>query len=284
MKRTLLTALFLFSFPISLFSVQLQRTYFRNYDYINRLVFVFDKKPTFIIENEDLEIKVIIVKSNKNLKVKKFQTKDNIVFKELEYFQKENSLDINIKTYTESTFKYFGFFEKGKYKIVLDVYKIVSPQTIDEHRSFATFYERVGYHKKAASQKSEIAKLENIKITKPIKQDTIIEKKVEEKTKEEVVLSKVLEPDLVKRKELISNEIIVVSIGISLLLTFVILIFKKKKKKIILKSSSMRNQNGFGSDEFQEKMVKLLQGNNWEIPEIARELYLTENIVRKILE
>ena len=79
---------------------------------------------------------------------------------------------------------------------------------------------------------------------------------------------------------------IAILILLVIVIVVIILITKKKKKTSIKKNkkNNFRNQDGFGNDEFQKKMVMKLSDNGWEAEAIAKELNLKIEEVNKILK
>jgi DNA-binding NarL/FixJ family response regulator len=191
---------------------------------------------------------------------------------------------------TDSTYvlKYFRFREKGDFKLVLDVFSKAEPEEYDEFISFGNFYVTVGnsqkgnaYLKKAEELKRNMPKSLETQITEQVLTVDTLEAS-EEQIREQKDISE--KQTAVKKK--VKKDKIILFFVLVVIFNIVVLIVRKlsKRKKNIakIKESGFRRTEGFGSPEFQKQMVAKLFGEGWEIKEIAQELNLSEERVKKI--
>ena len=287
MKKTSLVILLLSVF-ISLFSLNtLKDVYHKNYGYIDRVVFVFDKYPNYEIIKNRKDIQINIRNCRKSEKVKNHSFPDNKVLEDFTVAAYGNDMIAIIVTDSSYVLKNFRFEEKNDFKLVLDIFAKAEPENYEEFVSFGNFYKTVGNPKKGNMYLEKATKLKE-KMTEQIEADTIIQTVSADTSdnlseKQENVVA---EQSPQKQKAKIKKDRIILFFLLIVLFNVIILIFKKLKggKKVVseIKESSFRQTDGFGSEEFQKRMVKKLSEEGWKVREIAQELNLSETKVEKI--
>jgi len=280
-------------FASTLFSAQLKRYYYKDYGYITRIVFVFDKKPVWHLQKKDNKIILIAEKSYPSSRINKKIFNKNRVIKEITFEQSEENIQINTSVSTGYYEKHFSLFDNG-YKIVLDIFKSSKATTAEMHKSYAYFYKSIGLNKKALQHQKEyelLSKKENTiqkDSTLQISQQKIVTKrdttdtlksikKIEKKISEQTVHPQKTEKKS-KRNGIFSQIKYIYWVFLSFaILVIVIIVLPKRKSKL-----SDTDKNWFAEPEFIENLAIMLFEKGWKIPEIARELKISEDDVKKI--
>jgi len=276
MKKILL--LFLSIFSSLVFANNLSNVYHKNYGIIDRTVLVFEKSPDYSIIKQDKKIKVILQDCNKAVSIENTQIPGNLVLESFDFKKENSNLVFTISTDSIYILKYFSLKEKKKFKLVLDIFLKKEPEAIEDFLSYANFYQTVGYQKKGEKY-LEIA--ENLK-TQKTKEDSL------KNNQKQIDLERMIEGQKrneKQRKIIKAYKIQMVFLGFSVLIGLVLLILafpKKKKSKLDTNEQNYRSTEGFGSFEFRKKMVRKLTEHKWESEEIARELNLTNDEVKRL--
>lgn len=158
MKKGILLFILVLVFN-ALISAQLEQFYYRDYQEITRMVFVFDK-PVYYNVNMDTDKKYIEIKlsdciSSKTLPPFEINA-DNILIQNL-FFQSMKR-DLNIRINTKIT--YFGetfTLRQEKFKLVVDVYKQEYPDSKETAEIFLNFYDTVSFFNRAKALRSKYA-------------------------------------------------------------------------------------------------------------------------------
>ncbi len=145
----------------ALFSAQLIQFYYRDYQEITRMVFVFDQ-PVYYNVNMDTDKKYIDIKLSDCIKSKTLPpfeiNADNILIQNL--FLQSGKRDLNIRINTKIT--YFGetfTLKKDQFKLVVDVYKQEFPDSKASAEIFLNFYDTVSFFNRAKALRSKFADL-----------------------------------------------------------------------------------------------------------------------------
>ena len=288
MKKVFLSAVFVFLL-LSLFGLNmLKDVYHKDYGYIDRVVFVFAKTPEFeVVQNrKDIQINIRNCEKAPELKSREFPA--NKVLEDFTIAAYGNNMIAIVMTDSTYVLKHFSLREKNNFKLVLDIFGVKQPETYEEYLSFGNFYRTVGYPKKAAfflheaeKHKNEIVQkveIDTLKQVLPVDTTTVTEKLAEQNKP----VSEKLPP---QKKKIDKDKIIILFVAIVLFNLIVIIVRKlwRKKKSISeIKESGFRSTAGFGSKEFQKRMVKKLAEKRWENREIALELNLSEDEIKKM--
>ncbi len=160
MKRIyLISILFLLAISLSAQAV-LEDIYFGDYGEICRTVLKFDRKPTYRIERKSDGKQVIVhladCSTGSRLQMTQ-QTQDSRVIDRIQVNMKGNGLTIDIATDGYALIK-DSYLPANDYKIVLDIYNVEEARQVHERLSFARFYYKTGFYKKAIEQYEVIEK------------------------------------------------------------------------------------------------------------------------------
>ncbi|MBC8385151.1 MAG: hypothetical protein H8E57_06495 [Candidatus Cloacimonetes bacterium] len=318
MKKSIIFLIFILMSAL-LISNTLIDVYHHDYGFINRTVLVFDSKTQYnIIENRS-DIQININDCRKAEKIQGFQYKDSKVLENAKIITNSDNIMVILSTDSSYYLDHFNF-TRDKFKLVLDIFKINNPKTYDEHKSFAEFYKTVGNQKLAEHHlnilkkmdKQETLKKPVEKINKPIpkkeeekivkeqpkKEQPEIEKtsekpeieKPEKKDKKKSEISKsgkdkITDPTAIEdEKNSFSILLLIIIIVVVCAVVIYLVINKLRKEEHSAEEISFSSNTGFGSKDFRKKMVSKLTEKGWEIQEIARELNLSEEEVRSILD
>jgi hypothetical protein len=237
--------------------------------------------------------------------IKNIRLRNNNVLKSLKIQRKRNQttiiirLNISNQTAKDRTYNLESFEVKGKnYKLILDIFKILEPKTIDEHLIYANFYKSVGLLNKANKhlkiadslkapedvfieqikvEEIEEKEEESFEITQELPQE-LIDEEIKQKTPFSEIMSYIQK--LVKRINLKNSLPFLIIILVIIVVIMIILNIKRPKTK--QKRSLYHSTEGFGSHEFKKRMISKLLRQGWQDEEIAKEMKLTEEQVKKI--
>jgi hypothetical protein len=147
------------------------------------------------------------------------------------------------------------------FKLVLDVFAIKNPKTLEEVRSFADFYKTIGKTELADEYYTIASELKAVQPTQTVTDSTI----------------KTQEPKNIFKKTLQSLTFIE-SLKNTLNIKIVIILVPKSD----FEDKSQRSTRGFGDIEFQKKMILKLAAQEWESEAIAMELNLPLDDVHRM--
>ncbi len=297
MKRFVIIFFVLMLFS-SLWSAVLKRYYFKDYGYVTRVVLVFDKKPIFHIFKNDNTFIIKAKNTKKNTSINDFNFKKNKVLKSIK-IEKNNLLTITIKAKNGYFGKYFTLYDRG-YKLVIDLFYAKNPDKKKILKSYIFFYNSIGYKKRA---KRYLQKLKDINLSEKakkdsIKNDSIIKKEIKPTINESTAILK--DTVMILKTKTDSNKISksqknfggpikkvhkakipyilwVLAVGT---VVFIIIIALPKRKSD--KNKKLEEKTGIWNEDFDENLVVILLKKGWKIPEIAREVNLSEKTIKKI--
>lgn len=152
MKRTLCIILLTIICSALFSQVNLNRIYYGDFGHVNRTVLQFSKKPEYkVVGNSANKLITIQVNACENKSGVDSKPYPDAIMVEKAIIQKNNNdgLDIVIKTSRAFHLKYSTLNEKNSFKLVLDIYSGIKPETDEEKASFAKFYYKVGLKNKA---------------------------------------------------------------------------------------------------------------------------------------
>jgi hypothetical protein len=259
---------------LSAFAAELKQVYYRDYDLVNRIVFVFTDKPDMRIIQNDKILELIFPETGKDEKVKDFRTSENKVFHKIDY-RLNNGLSIQISTDTLSTYKYFRYRDNTEHKLVLDIYRITEPATLSEYESFIRFYERVGYKKQALIMQNRLDSLKNVEAEKVSVEN------------EPIPLPQNEELSIIRHQPVFENDaansilpylIIFYTLILTQLLVFYLLGRTVKKQKM------GEFTEGLGDEDLEEELALMLQREHWSTQAISRELWISPAKVKLFLK
>jgi len=298
MKKIILIML-LFSNLVILNSLHLDKFYNKNYNFVDRTVFVFNDYPGYIIEKDTDSIIITINRSSFSQDIKDLPMDNNPVLKFYQFFNVNDDLKIIIQLNRDSAekrkFRFEDFVLKGDvYKLVLDVFKYETPMKINEFNDIIYFYEFVGMQQKVSYYKKM---LEDFKLREPGPQaeeeelldstaedDKTLEEKtssIPEKQSGQDVLSgfkNIYNSFLAKIN--ISYLLILALFIVAIILVIILISFKKQTKK----RDIFHAEEKLGSNNFRMKVIDILREAGWEDQVIADELGITTDEVKKTLK
>ena len=152
MKKTFFVFILIIVCSALFSQVNLNRIYYGDFGYVNRTVLQFNKKPEYkVVGNSANKLITVQVNAceNKSGIDKKDYPDAIMIDKAIIQPNNNDGLNIVIKTNNKFHLKYSILSEKNSYKIVLDIYSGIKPETDEEKASFAKFYYKVGLKNKA---------------------------------------------------------------------------------------------------------------------------------------
>lgn len=287
MKRTFIL---FFLVLISLLNASfLIDVYHKDYGVITRTVLVFNTKPQYEILKHESDIQIDLQNCRKDVSLQKLNIANSKVITGFDYQISEDEVmvKININTsqllITGDIYKVDGIELQGEvFKLVLDIFILINPQSLSELTSYVNFYETTGDIKLADKYNQLITELHGQ--TKDEQKETIAQT-VTTKKQNKIIMK--LESLIDKINPKLSIKIIGVALGaIILLVIFIFLIIKLSRKKTSAFEKydySLRPKDGFADSAYLEKVAKELADKNWGIEEIAKELELPLEEVQKII-
>jgi len=263
--------------------------YHQDYGYIDRTVLVFDSKPNYSVLKHQDDIQINIMNCRKDATIQNIQIPNNKVLKAFDYLVSKDKVMVVIivnqtqqlisgEPYKVELYELSGEF----YKLVLDVFAITNPKTLEEVRSFANFYETIGKTELANEYYTIASELKSVQSMQTVTDSTIKiqePKNIVKKTLQSLTFFKSL------KNTLNTKAVIILAVGIVLFIILIVIILKavkKKEPKPDFEDKSQRSTRGFGDNEFQKKMVLKLAAQEWESEAIAMELNLPLDDVHRM--
>lgn len=272
-KKNFLLIILLFAL-LKAFTTELKQVYYRDYDLVNRIVFVFTDKPEMKIIQNEKTLELFFPETGKDEKVKNFKTTDNKVFHKIDY-NLNNGLCIQISTDTLSTYKYFMYRDNTEHKLVLDIYRIPEPVTLSEYESFIRFYERVGYNKQALAMQNKVDSLNNAGEELVVMENETIQLPQDEELP-------ILPQQPVFENDATDSILPYLIIFYSLVIMLLFLLFLLGKT--IQKRTVSEFIDGLGDEHMEEDLAIMLQSENWSSYSISRELWISPAKVKIYLK
>ncbi len=152
MKRTFFVLVLTIVCSALFSQVNLNRIYYGDFGYVNRTVLQFSKKPEYkVVSNSKNKMITVQVNACGNKSGVDTKSYPDAMMIDKAVIQKNNNDGLNIVIKTNRAFhlKYSILNEKNSFKIVLDIYSGIKPETDEEKASFARFYYKVGLKNKA---------------------------------------------------------------------------------------------------------------------------------------
>jgi hypothetical protein len=270
-KNLFILPLFVFH---TLFAVtQLKQVYFQDYDLINRIVFVFSEKPNMNISQNDKVIEISLPEAMKLQDIKNFRTSQNKVFSGIEYLT-QNGIIAQIVTDTISTYKYFRYQDEQDYKLVLDIYRISQPRTMDEYEIFIRFYQRVGYQKKAVAFESKLDSLRQLPSNIILNEEKEIADPDFSDLTNSILSHSITQPHP-------NTAVYYLLVFYTLVLLQLIIFFKLGRT---FKRKPSESSNGLGDEEIEAELTAMLYDEEWPLNTISRELWISPARVKAYLK
>jgi hypothetical protein len=168
------------------------------------------------------------------------------------------------------------------FKLVLDVFAIKNPKTLEEVRSFADFYKTIGKTELAEEYYTITSDMKTVQQTQTVTESTVKTQKPKRKLMKTLQVPAFLENI---KNILNTNVIIILAVSIVFVIVLIMIISKVVKKRVPksdFEDKSQRPTRGFGDIEFQKKMVLKLVAQEWESEAIAMELNLPLDDVHRM--
>ena len=276
MKKIVLLIILFYTF---LNATELKQVYYKDYQFINRMVFVFSDQCVVSLSQQNNILTIEIPEATKNIAVKPFRAKKNEVLDHVNYYE-NGKLSIYVHTDSIPSFKYFRYWDEENYKLVVDLYNIIEPVTKEECEAFLRFYKVVGYSSKALQVQRKL-----LQIAKRESLDVIAKKETTLVVQEEITLpERVSNSDLPITVTEISQTSIsnyyYVAVLVVLLILLIIIIFRMNKKydKPISPKGLIC---GLGNENLEREIALELYKNQWKTPEISREINVSEKKIKE---
>jgi len=294
--RKLILLLFLLTSFIVLNSLHLENFYHKNYNFVHRIVFVFDDYPGYTIEKSRNTIKLTINRSSFAHDINELPIEENPVISAFSFLDSYDNLKINIElNRDEDETRDFGmddFILKGDvYKLVLDVMKYEVPANDEEFNNIIEFYKFVGMQEKTTYYENMLAdfnlldqgsdeeiEAEEIPETVIEEENQVIESQEPVLEKQDKKPSKFVEMfNSIFNNTNFSYILILILIAIVIILGIFLLIIRKQSKR----NDIFHEEEQLGSFNFRVKVIALLKEAGWEDQAIAEELGISIEEVKK---
>ena len=125
--------------------------YHKDYGYILRTVLVFDSKPNYSVLKHQDDIQINILNCRKDATIQNAQVPNSNVLKAFDFLVSKDkvmvvlSINQTLQLISGEPYKVELYELSGElFKLVLDVFAIKNPKTLEEVRSFADFYKTIG--------------------------------------------------------------------------------------------------------------------------------------------
>lgn len=122
--------------------------HYRDYGYITRAVITTSGKPVYDIEQQPYRFFVEIEGGVRSPSVAERVTLSNSAVSFVRFVDTEEGLRIKVVLMGSYKLEYF-YLDGERHRIVLDIYSIAKPQTLEQQESFIRFFTAVGYHSRA---------------------------------------------------------------------------------------------------------------------------------------
>lgn len=269
--------------------------YHKDYLIADRSVFVFDEKPQYTLSKENSKILLKMINTQKDIDIENQKFSDGKVISDIDYLVSGTQLSATINLFKSNfdnpQIEKFGYYEnKNIYKVVVDIIGQSNPTTASQAKDLANFYKFTGREKKAKSILVNFEKKSKaVQVSKNQKVETLpkIEKKeIAPLLKSEPESTEITFKD--KITKIISRYnlsfYLIVFAGFLLFLFGIRILRNILKKEKIIDDPSFYSVNEFGSLRFRKTVAQKFQDLNWDIESIARELQITVQDTKKILE
>ncbi|MDP8200763.1 MAG: hypothetical protein P9M11_01320 [Candidatus Tenebribacter burtonii] len=263
--------------------------YHRDYGVIDRTVLVFDTKPQYKIFTNESNIQINLQECRKNISLKKLAIPNSKVLTSYDYIASEDQvtamIDINISRLpvTSETYKVnIMELQEDVFKLVLDIFILANPQSLFELTSYASFYKTTGYFKLAEEYEKLVV---NFKDKIKQQENATVQSKQIVNSKKQTKVIYIIQSLIQKFNTEFTFKIVGIAL-VSLFLLFVVIFIlsPKKASKIDLNKKLIRPTDGFADDTFMEKVARKLAAKDWKVEEIAKELELPLEKVKKIID
>ncbi len=263
--------------------------YHKDYGYIVRTVLVFDSKPNYsVIKHED-DIQINILNCRKDATIQNVQVPNSNVLKAFDFLVSKDKVMIvltmnqTLQLISGEPYKVELYELSGElFKLVLDVFAIKNPKTLEEVRCFADFYKTIGKTELAEEYYTIASELKTVQPTQTVT-DSVVKTREPKNFFKKTLQSLTFIESL--KNTLNIKVVIILAAGIVLFIVLIVIISKVTKKKIPksdFEDKSQRSTCGFGDSEFQKKMVLKLAAQEWESEAIAMELNLPLDDVHRM--
>ena len=280
---------FFLSFITLIIASFLIDVYHKDYGYIVRTVLVFDSKPNYSVLKHQEDIQINILNCRKDATIQNFQVPNSNVLKAFDFLVSKDKVMIvltmnqTLQLISSEPYKVELYELSGElFKLVLDVFAIKNPKTLEEVRSFADFYKTIGKTELAEEYYTIASELKTVQPTQTVT-DSIVKTREPKNFFKKTLQSLTFIESL--KNTLNIKVVIILAAGIVLFIVLIVIISKVVKKKVPksdFKDKSQRSTRGFGDNEFQKKMVLKLAAQEWESEAIAMELNLPLDDVHRM--
>ncbi len=277
--RKIIFLVFFLSFVSLINANFLIDVYHQDYGYIVRTVLVFDSKPNYSVLKHPDDIQIDILNCRKDATIQNILIPNSNVIKAFDFLVSKDkvivvlSVNQTLQLISGEPYKVELYELSGElFKLVLDVFVIKDPKTLEEVHSFADFYKTIGKTELAEKYYTIASGLKSVQKTQTVTDSTI-------KTQESLTFIESL------KNTLNIKVVIILAIGIIFIIIVIMIISQVAKKKIPkseFEDKNQRSARGFGDNEFQKKMVLKLAAQNWESEAIAMELNLPLDDVHRM--
>ena len=279
MKKAILFVIFL-SFFTLLGANYLIDVYHKDYGMIDRTVLVLASKPQYSILQHEGDIQINFTNCRKDATIRNIKIPDSKVLQAFDFLVTEDKVMVIItinqarQLITGERYQLETLELKGEvFKLVFDIFTTKNPKTVEELKSFASFYEMTGKKDLVAKYKSIAEKLEAEQVFL-VQEDSTAQPEATLQKQRQVFRPQSFFEKL--KSTMSTTMLIILALGLILITVVIIILILllKKKPEPEFEEKSLRFTKGFGDEEFQKRMVLKLAENGWDSEEIAKELEL----------
>ncbi len=287
--RKIIFLVFFLSFVSLINASFLIDVYHKDYGYVLRTVLVFDSKPNYSVLKHQDDIQINIMNCRKDATIQNIQIPNSNVLKAFDFLVSKDkvmvvlSINQTLQLISGEPYKVELYELSGElFKLVLDVFAIKNPKTLEEVNSFANFYKTMGKTELAEEYYTIALDMKTVQQTQTINDSTI--KIQEQKNFFKKTLQSLTYIESLKNT-LNIKIVIILAAGIVFIIILIVIISKVAKKKTPksdFEDKSQRSTRGFGDNDFQKKMILKLVAQEWESEAIAKELNLALDDVHRM--
>ncbi len=287
--RKIIFLVFFLSFVSLINASFLIDVYHKDYGYVLRTVLVFDSKPNYSVLKHQDDIQINIMNCRKDATIQNIQIPNSNVLEAFDFLVSKDKVMVVLtinqtqQLISGEPYKVELYELSGElFKLVLDIFAIKNPKTLEEVRSFADFYKTIGKTELADEYYTIASNMKTVQQTQIVNKSTVKTQKPKKKFMKTLKVPAFLENI---QNILNINVIIILTVSIVFIIVLIIIISKVVKKRVPksdFEDKNQRSTQGFGDNEFQKRMVLKLAAQEWESEAIAMELNLPLDDVHRM--
>ncbi|MBC8414892.1 MAG: hypothetical protein H8E11_00490, partial [Candidatus Cloacimonetes bacterium] len=210
--------------------------YHKDYGYIVRTVLVFDSKPNYSVLKHQDDIQINILNCRKDATIQNIQIPNSNVLKAFDFLVSKDkvmvvlSINQTLQLISGEPYKVELYELSGElFKLVLDVFAIKNPKTLEEVRCFADFYKTIGKTELADEYYTIASELKTVQPTQTVT-DSIVKTREPKNFFKKTLQSLTFIESL--KNTLNIKVVIILAAGIVFVIILIVIISKVTKKKV----------------------------------------------------